>query len=47
MVGEFIDRVFNGAATPLLQHLIDDERLTESDWKQIQRLVKQRKRAKS
>ena len=47
MVGEFIDRVFNGAATPLLQHLIDDERLTDSDWKQIQRLLKQRKAAKS
>ena len=46
MVGEFIDRVFNGAATPLLQHLIDDERLSESDWKQIQRLVKERKGAK-
>lgn len=46
LVGEFIDRVLNGAATPLLQHLIDDERLSESDWKQIQRLVKERKGAK-
>ncbi|MCC6536859.1 MAG: BlaI/MecI/CopY family transcriptional regulator, partial [Bryobacterales bacterium] len=31
MVREFIDRVFNGSASPLLQHLIEDEKLTDAD----------------
>jgi predicted transcriptional regulator len=43
MVGEFIDRVFNGSATPLLQHLIEDPRLTDDDVREIQRLLKRRK----
>ena len=43
MVGEFVDRVFNGSASPLLQHLIEDERLTSQDLREIQRLLKQRK----
>jgi BlaI family transcriptional regulator, penicillinase repressor len=43
MVGEFVDRVFNGSASPLLQHLIEDERLTDQDLREIQRLLKQRK----
>ena len=44
MVGEFVDRVFNGSASPLLQHLIEDERLTSEDLRDIQRLIKQRRR---
>jgi predicted transcriptional regulator len=43
MVGEFVDRVFNGSASPLLQHLFEDERLTDQDLREIQRLLKQRK----
>ncbi len=43
MVGEFVDRVFNGSASPLLQHLFEDERLTDQDLREIQRLIKQRK----
>lgn len=43
MVGEFVDRVFNGSASPLLQHLFEDERLTEEDLREIQRLIKQRR----
>src|ERR1035437_8088598 len=31
MVREFIDRVFNGSAEPLLAHLIADERLEKKD----------------
>ena len=42
MVREFVDRVFNGSATPLLQHLIEEERLTSEDRQEIQRLLKQR-----
>ena len=43
MVGEFVDRVFNGSTKPLLQHLVEDERLTDEDVREIQRLLKQRK----
>ena len=43
MVGEFVDRVFNGSASPLVQHLIEDERLSDQDIREIQRLLKQRK----
>lgn len=43
MVGEFVDRVFNGSATPLLQHLIEDDRLTDEDLGEIRRLLRQRK----
>src|SRR5437870_11263023 len=31
MVREFINRVFNGSAEPLLVHLMSDEKLTEAD----------------
>src|SRR5262249_48965682 len=31
MVREFVDRVFNGAAEPLLLHLVEDRRLSEKD----------------
>lgn len=43
MAGEFIDRVFNGSAAPLMQHLIDDDRLTDEDVRTIQKLLRQRK----
>lgn len=43
MVGEFVDRVFNGSASPLVQHLFEDERLTAEDLAEIRRLLKQRK----
>src|ERR1700733_12756250 len=31
MVREFVNRVFNGSAEPLLMHLLEDEHLTEKD----------------
>src|SRR5437588_2271521 len=31
MVREFVDRVFNGAAEPLLVHLVEDRRLSRKD----------------
>ena len=35
MVRDFVDRVFGGAAEPLVQHLIRDHRLTEADVREI------------
>ncbi len=44
MVREFVDRVFGGAAEPLVQHLVRDRHLTEDDLKDIAAHLKRRKR---
>lgn len=46
MVREFVDRVFNGAAEPLLLHLIEDEALTDADLDEIRKSVKAGKKGK-
>ena len=43
MVREFVDRVFNGSAEPLLLHLVEDRRLSEADVREIQRLLRKSK----
>ncbi len=43
MVREFIDRVFNGSAEPLLAHLVDDEKLTAHDLEELTRIVRKGK----
>src|ERR1700686_3084998 len=40
MVREFVDRVFNGSAEPLLLHLMEDQRLSEEDFNQIRAMMK-------
>jgi BlaI family penicillinase repressor len=42
MVQEFIDRVFNGSAEPLLLHLVEDEALTKKELNELVRLAKRR-----
>ena len=44
MVREFIDRVFGGAAEPLVQHLVRDRHLSEEDLREIAIQLKSRKR---
>ena len=39
MVREFVDRVFNGAAEPLLVHLVEDDRLTAKELDDIRRMI--------
>jgi len=39
MVREFVDRVFNGAAEPLLVHLVEDEQLTAKELDDIRRSI--------
>lgn len=39
MVREFVDRVFNGSAEPLLLHLVEDRRLSEEDLQEIRRIM--------
>jgi len=40
MVSEFINRVFNGSAEPLLAHLVEERRLSEKELKQIARMIR-------
>jgi predicted transcriptional regulator len=39
MVREFVDRVFDGSARPLLVHLLNDKGLSERERKELQRLL--------
>jgi len=38
MVREFVNRVFNGSAEPLLVHLVEDHKLSREDLEEIARL---------
>jgi len=40
MVQDFVDRVFQGAAKPLLVHLVEDARLSPEDLVEIRRLLR-------
>jgi predicted transcriptional regulator len=40
MVREFINRVFNGSAEPLLVHLVRDRHLSEDDLERITRMIR-------
>ncbi len=42
IVGDFIDRVFNGSTEPLLAHLVEERRLSEKDLEKISRMIRQR-----
>ena len=44
MVREFVNRVFNGSAEPLLVHLVEDRCLTEKDLAEIQKSIKTARR---
>ena len=38
MVSEFVDRVFNGSAEPLLVHLVEEHHLSQKDAEEIAKL---------
>src|SRR5580693_8873276 len=40
MVREFVNRVFNGSAEPLLLHLVEDQHLTEKDLEEIRKAIR-------
>jgi BlaI family penicillinase repressor len=42
MVRDFVNRVFNGSAEPLLVHLIEDRGLTPEELEEIRRLIGER-----
>jgi BlaI family transcriptional regulator, penicillinase repressor len=41
MVREFVDRVFNGSAHPLLVHLVEDSRLSSEELEELERLIRE------
>jgi BlaI family penicillinase repressor len=43
MLREFIDRVFNGSAEPLLVHLVQSRQLREKDLQKIVRMIEETK----
>ena len=43
MVREFVDRVFNGSARPLVAHLVEDDQLSQEDLRDIARMMGKRK----
>jgi len=43
MIREFIDRVFNGSAEPLLVHLVKDRRIHEQDLQKMARMIEESK----
>jgi predicted transcriptional regulator len=43
MVREFVNRVFDGAAEPLLLHLVDDKKLSKADIDEIARILRRAK----
>jgi BlaI family transcriptional regulator, penicillinase repressor len=44
MVDEFVKRVFNGSTRPLLVHLVEDPGISPEDLKEIEALLKERRR---
>lgn len=45
MVSDFVNRVFNGSAKPLLVHLVENEHLSQEELDEIAGLLKERERA--
>ena len=42
LLKDFLDRVFNGSAQPLLAHLVSEGRLTKAEIDELRRLLKER-----
>ncbi len=43
MVRDFVNRVFNGSAEPLLVHLAEDRKLSRKDLEQLKRLLEKKR----
>jgi len=41
MVSEFVNRVFNGSAEPLLAHLIEDRHLSDKELRKIAKMIRE------
>ena len=47
MVREFVGRVFNGAAEPLLLHLVEDDQLTKEELDEIRSSIRAAEKRRS
>lgn len=43
MVRDFVDRVFNGSSRPLVLHLLEDSQISESELREITRMLEKRR----
>jgi BlaI family penicillinase repressor len=43
IVGDFLDRVFNGSTAPLLAHLVEARRLSQQDLDRTARMIREKK----
>ena len=46
MIQDFLKRVFNGSAKPLLVHLVEDKKLSSEELDEIRKLLKDKRRKK-
>src|SRR5262250_1534661 len=46
MVQDFVKRVFNGSAKPLLVHLVEDQKISKEELEEITDLLKDKRRKK-
>jgi BlaI family penicillinase repressor len=46
MVQDFVKRVFNGSAKPLLVHLIEDQNISSEELEEVRRLLSDKRRPK-
>jgi BlaI family transcriptional regulator, penicillinase repressor len=46
MVQDFVKRVFNGSAKPLLVHLVEDKKIQPEELDEIRKLLKEKRRKK-
>ncbi|MBL8176330.1 MAG: BlaI/MecI/CopY family transcriptional regulator [Bryobacterales bacterium] len=44
MVRDFVERVFNGSAEPLVMHLVEERHLSDDEITEIERLLRARRR---
>ena len=44
MVRDFVERVFNGSAEPLVMHLVEERHLSDAEISEIERMLKERRR---
>ena|SRR5215510_8562925 len=47
MVDEFVKRVFNGSFKPLLVHLVEDPKMADDDLREVEKIVRARRKSQS
>jgi predicted transcriptional regulator len=47
MVNEFVKRVFHGSAKPLLVHLVEDPNIPPEEFREIEKLLRARRKKRS